>query len=81
MLMITMLLRKNKRLGINVMFFCFIFVWWRMMQGASWIVAQGYKRHWEFLDKLSNFGVFEGLSLVENKRWSGKLDNHFSPST
>jgi hypothetical protein len=31
MLMITMFVRRSKRLGINVMFFCFIFVWWRMV--------------------------------------------------
>jgi hypothetical protein len=34
MLMITMLLR-SERLGINVMFFCFIYVWWRTVRRGS----------------------------------------------
>jgi hypothetical protein len=42
MLMITMFLR-SKRLGISVMFFCLIFVWWRTVRGGSWTVARGYK--------------------------------------
>jgi hypothetical protein len=31
LLMITMFLKRNERIGINVMFF-FSFVWWRMVQ-------------------------------------------------
>jgi hypothetical protein len=38
MLMITMFLR-SERLGIGVMFFCLIFVWWRTMQRGSWTMA------------------------------------------
>jgi hypothetical protein len=74
MLMITMFVRRSKRLGINVMFFCFIFVWWRMVWGGSWTVTWGYKRHWEFLDKLSNFGVFEGFCMFRFKNFFGCSD-------
>ncbi len=57
--MITMLLRRSERLGISVMFFVFFFVWWRMVQGWSWIVAQDYKRCQEIPSKALWFWCFE----------------------
>lgn len=41
------------------MFFVFYSVWWRMVQGWSWIVARDYKRHHEFSTKALWFWCFE----------------------
>jgi len=72
MLMITMLLRKSERLGIGVMFFCFIFVWWRTVRRGRWTVAQGYNRRKKWPDKFSGFGVLRFVLKLRFRDFCGQ---------